>query len=121
MGIEIKRGNVAKASRPHGRADRVTLRMRSYHRTHPIPHDLVHLALERRVVLGGRLWSSLSSGVVFDSVEIVSGSSTPRAAASGHRDHRAHRPHKLARAQSRSRALRGITPANRHKRAPLIA
>jgi hypothetical protein len=73
MDIEITRGERGEAVSTVRRADGVALRMRSYDRKHPIPHDLAHLALERRFGLRGGVWGSLSSGVVFDSVEVVSG------------------------------------------------
>jgi hypothetical protein len=73
MDIEITRGARGETVSTVRRADGVTLRMRSYDRKHPIPHDLAHLALERRFALRGGVWGSLCSGVVFDSVEVVSG------------------------------------------------
>jgi hypothetical protein len=73
MDIEIRRGERGESVSTVRRADGVTVRMRGYDRVHPIPHDLAHLALERRFALRGGVWGSLSSGVVFGSVEVVSG------------------------------------------------
>jgi hypothetical protein len=73
MDIDIRRGEGGESVSTVRRADGVTLRMRSYDRTHAIPHDLAHLALERRFALRGGVWGSLGSGAVFDSVEVVSG------------------------------------------------
>jgi hypothetical protein len=73
MDIEITRGERGEAVSTVRRADGVTLRMRSYDRKHPIPHDLAHLALERCLGLRGAVWGSLCSGVVFDSVEVLDG------------------------------------------------
>src|SRR4051812_23681960 len=73
MEIEIRRGERGDSVSTVRRTDGVTLRMRSYDRTHAVPHDLAHLALERRFGLRGGVWGSLSAGVVFDSVQVVAG------------------------------------------------
>jgi hypothetical protein len=72
--IELCRGERGESVATVRRPDGVVLRMRSYDRTHAIPHDLAHLALERQFALRGGVWGSLSAGVVFDTVEVVTGS-----------------------------------------------
>ncbi|MEJ2865861.1 hypothetical protein [Actinomycetospora flava] len=55
------------------RDDGVRLRLRSYERTGDVPHDAVHLIGERALGLADGLWGSIAAGALFESLEIVAG------------------------------------------------
>jgi hypothetical protein len=55
------------------RADGVRLRLRSYDRKAAVPHDLVHFVAERAFGLRQGVWGSIADGVMFGSMDVVSG------------------------------------------------
>lgn len=62
-------GSVAVIARDDG----VQLRLRSYDRKSTVPHDLVHFVAERAFGLRQGVWGSIADGVMFDSMDVISG------------------------------------------------
>jgi hypothetical protein len=62
------------------RDDGVTLRVRTPDKPLKIPHDMAHFVVERELSFDKGFWGSIASGVVFASVQVVSGRQPPHAA-----------------------------------------
>jgi hypothetical protein len=62
------------------RDDGVTLRVRTPDKPLKIPHDMVHYVVERELNMERGFWGSIAAGVVFGTVQIVSGRQPPHAA-----------------------------------------
>ena len=45
-----------------------------------LPHDIVHLVVERELRIRDGIWAGIAAGVVFDTMRYVSGRRTPHAA-----------------------------------------
>lgn len=62
------------------RDDGVTLRVRTPDKPVTIPHDMVHYVVERELGMERGFWGSIAAGMVFGSVQVVSGRQPPHAA-----------------------------------------
>src|SRR5689334_1787457 len=55
------------------RDDGVTLRVPSFDRTAPLPHDIAHYIVERELGLARGFWGRVAEGALFSGMEVVSG------------------------------------------------
>jgi hypothetical protein len=63
------------------RDDGVVYRLREFTRSgSALPHDLRHLVAERELGIGDGIWGGIAAGMVYSSMEHVSGRRPPRAA-----------------------------------------
>ena len=62
------------------RGDRVTYRMWGGSVDRRLPHDVVHFVVEDRLGLADGIWGAIAGGVVYQSMEHVSGRRPPHAA-----------------------------------------
>jgi len=99
------------------RDDGVSVRIRSPDRKFTPPHDLVHFAVEKGLLLPRGFWGSVASGAKFDGMEVVGGRQKPKAKEVSARVIAANRTH-LSRAEALVGAFQtvlheGITPPDR--------
>lgn len=62
------------------RDDGVTLCVRTPDKPLTIPHDMVHYVVERELRMERGFWGSIAAGVIFGTVQVVSGRQPPHAA-----------------------------------------
>jgi hypothetical protein len=62
------------------RDDGVTLRVRTPDKPLKIPHDMAHYVVERELNMERGFWGSIAAGVLFGTVQVVSGRQPPHAA-----------------------------------------
>lgn len=62
------------------RDDGVTLRVRTPDKPLKIPHDIAHYVVERELRMESGFWGSIAAGMVFGTVQIISGRQPPHAA-----------------------------------------
>lgn len=62
------------------RDDGVTLRVRTPDKPLTIPHDMVHYVVERELKMERGFWGSIAAGMIFGTVQVVSGRQPPHAA-----------------------------------------
>jgi hypothetical protein len=93
MDIKVEKLDTRRSQTVVTRDDRVTLRVPGFRPSAPLPHDLAHYVVEKKLGLRRGFWRSVADGAIFPKMTVLGGRQRP---------HARERSHALCKANSRS-------------------